>query len=66
MADLSGCERNSNRENPGHFIDAVLHLMAKVKIPSTLSALVSVDIKAIAKEALDEAYSDYLVPRYMN
>ncbi|MAZ89313.1 MAG: alcohol dehydrogenase [Cellvibrionaceae bacterium] len=48
------------------FIDAVRGISKDIAIPTTLEALQSADIPAIAEAALKESHTTYAVPRYMN
>ncbi|CAA0093565.1 Alcohol dehydrogenase 2 [Zhongshania aliphaticivorans] len=48
------------------FVAAVRQLSADLNIPSTLDALQTADIPAIAKAALKESHYGYAVPKYMN
>ena len=47
------------------FLDAVDQLNHDIGIPTTLAALREEDIPALAEAALQEAHTDYPVPRYM-
>ncbi|MBL4866436.1 MAG: iron-containing alcohol dehydrogenase [Pseudomonadales bacterium] len=48
------------------FVDRVYALRREVGIPDTLEALQEKDIEKIAKAALKEAHTAYLVPRFMD
>ncbi|TFH23330.1 MAG: iron-containing alcohol dehydrogenase [Myxococcales bacterium] len=67
LADAVGVGEGAGTEadKADRFIDAVRALMRKVEIPYALAALERGDINAIARQALDEAYMNYPVPRYM-
>jgi len=65
LAELIGCEGDSDREKADRFIEAVRDLETKVGIPSTLDRLTEADVAPIAKQALAEAFSNYPVPRCM-
>ena len=65
LGELVGTGGDTPIEQAHRFVAAVRVLMEKVGIDGTLPALREEDIPAIAKQALDEAYLNYPVPRYM-
>ncbi len=65
LGELVGTGGGGSLERADGFVQAVRDLMEKVGIDASLPALREDDIPAIAKQALDEAYMNYPVPRYM-
>ncbi len=61
-----GTEDEAPEELAHKFLDAVDQLNADLGIPTTLEALQSADIPALARAALHEAHTGYPVPRYMS
>ena len=66
LAEVIHLNGNDDSEKADKFIDAVRGLLAKIEIPSKLDSLKRGDIDEIATRALNEAYLDYPVPRFMN
>ncbi len=66
LAELIGVGEGGEKERADAFIAAVRELMASVGIEPTLEAVQTADIPTIAREACDEAYLDYPVPRWMD